>query len=118
MRRFIGSLSRPTQHFITVNLLLFVAFLHFTSLPSAEIKPIIGADKIAHLLIFFTIAAWSCFVFSGNRIRQFAIFLVLYGLFLELTQMMLITDRYFEWMDWFFDVLGILLGLFTFTKRL
>ena len=118
MREFIESLSRSTQHFITVILLLFIAFLHFTSLPSADIKPIIGADKIVHLLIFFSISSWSCLVFSGNRIRQFAIFLILYGLFLELTQMMLITDRYFEWMDWFFDVLGILLGLFTFTKRL
>ena len=118
MREFIESLPRSTQHFITVFLLFFVAFLHFTNLPSAEIKPIFGIDKIAHLVIFFTISSWSCLVFSGNRIRQFAIFLILYGLFLELTQMTLITDRYFEWMDWFFDVLGILLGLFTFTKRL
>ena len=118
MRGFIESLSRPKQYFITVVLLLFVAFLHLTNLPSSEIKPIFGADKIAHLFIFFTISSWSCLVFSGNRIRQFAIFLIVYGLFLELTQMMLITDRYFEWMDWFFDVLGILLGLFTFSKRL
>jgi len=118
MRDFIESLPKYTQSLITLLLLLGVALLHFITPPTLAIKPVFGADKIAHCLIFFLVTSWSCIVYSGNRIRQFAVFLILYGLGLELIQMTLIPYRSFEWMDWVSDVSGILLGLFTFTKRL
>ena len=118
MRQLIESLPESLQSLITLLLLLGVAFLHFISPPTLAITPVFGADKIAHCLIFFLVTSWSCIVYSGNRIQQFAVFLILYGLGLELIQMTLIPYRSFEWMDWLFDVLGILLGLFTFTKRL
>jgi len=118
MRRLLLELlPKSLQSLITRLLLLVVAFL-FLSPISVETKLFIGADKIAHFLIFFLITSWSCIVYSGRKIRQFAFLLVLYGLILEVMQMSLISGRNFEWMDWFFDVLGILLGLFTFTKRL
>ena len=118
MRELIESLPKYSQSLITLLLLLVVALLHFITPPTLAIKPVFGVDKIAHCLIFFLVTSWSCIVYSGNRIRQFAVFLILYGLGLELIQMTLIPYRSFEWMDWVSDVSGILLGLFTFTKRL
>ncbi len=118
MRQLIESLPESLKSLITLLLLLGVAFLHFISPPTLAITLVFGADKIAHCLIFFLVTSWSCIVYSGNRIWRFAIFLILYGLGLELIQMTLIPYRSFEWMDWFSDISGILLGLFTFSKRL
>ena len=118
MRQLIESLPESLQSLITLLLLLGVAFLHFISPPTLAITPVFGADKIAHCLIFFSVTSWSCVVYSRNRIRQFAFFLILYGLSLELMQMTIIPDRNFEWMDWFSDISGIHLGLFTISKRL
>lgn len=118
MREFIESLSKDVQSLITLFLLLALALLHFISPPTVDMKPIFGADKIAHCLIFFLVTSWSCFVYSGNKLRRFAFFLILYGLSLEVIQMTMILDRNFEWMDWVSDVTGILLALFAFSKRL
>ena len=118
MRQLIELMPESLQSLITFLLLLAVAFLHFISPPTLAITPVFGADKIAHCLVFFSVTSWSCVVYSRNRIRQFAFFLILYGLSLELMQMTMIPDRNFEWMDWISDISGILLGLFTFSKRL
>jgi len=118
MRDFIESLPKYSRSLITLFLLLCIALLHFITPGTLATKPVFGADKIAHCLIFFLVSSWFCFVYSRNKIRKFAVFLILYGLGLELIQMILIPYRSFEWMDWVSDVSGILLGLFTFTKRL
>jgi len=118
MRETIQLLPKSVQYVLTFLFLLVVAILHFINPPAIEIKTVFGIDKIIHLLIFFFVASWSCLVFSGKRIRQFGVFLITYGFCLELAQMMFVTGRYFEWMDWVFDVAGILLGLFAFSKRL
>ena len=36
---------------------------------------------------------------------------------LEWMQMAFFPLRSFEWMDWLFDALGVLVGFFTFTKK-
>jgi len=118
MRQLIESLPESLRSLITFLLLLAVAFLHFISPPTLAVTPVFGADKIAHCLIFFSVTSWSCVAYSRKKIGQFAFFLIFYGLSLELIQMTMITDRNFEWMDWIADISGILLGLFTFSKRL
>ena len=118
MRELIESLPEILQSVITLFLLLAVASFHFISPPTLALTPVFGADKIAHCVIFFSVTSWCCVVYRGKRIRQFVIFLIFYGLSLELIQMTLILDRNFEWMDWISDISGILLGLFTFSKRL
>ena len=110
-------LPKSPQSWVTRLLLLVVGFLLLSPIPS-ETKLFFGADKIAHCLIFFSVTSWSCLVYSGKKITQFAFLLVFYGLILEVMQMTLIPSRNFEWMDWVSDILGILLGLFTFSKRL
>ena len=118
MRNFLLKLlPKSPQSWITRLLLLVVAFLLLSPL-STETKLFFGADKVAHFLIFFSVTSWSCVVYSGKKIRQFAYFLIFYGLSLELMQMTIIPDRNFEWLDWISDISGILLGLFTFSKRL
>jgi hypothetical protein len=37
---------------------------------------------------------------------------------LEWIQMAFFPLKSFEWMDWLFDALGVLVGFFTFTKKL
>jgi len=68
--------------------------------------------------MFCSLTLWSCFVFSRKRIKLFVIFLIFYGLMLEWIQMAFFPLRSFEWMDWLFDALGVLVGFFTFTKKL
>ena len=89
--------------------------MHFINPPSIEVGLI---DKFLHFLMFFSLSLWSCFVFSREWIKWFIIFLILYGLMLELMQMAFFPLRSFEWMDWVFDALGVLVGFFTFTKKL
>ena len=118
MRNFLLKLlPKSPQSWVTRLLLLVVAFLLLSPL-STETKLFFGADKVAHFLIFFSVTSWSCVVYSGNKIRQFALLLILYGLILEVMQMTLIPGRNFECMDCISDILGIFLGLFTFSKRL
>ena len=114
----IGSLAKPTQYLFTFFLLLLTAIMHFIKPPSIEVTSIFGIDKVLHFLMFFSLSLWSCFVFSREWIKLFIIFLILYGLMLELMQMAFFPLRSFEWMDWTFDVLGVLVGFFTFTKKL
>ena len=111
----IRSLSRPTQYLLTFFLLLLTTTLHFINPPTIEVTLI---DKFLHFLMFFSLSLWSCFVFSRERIKLFIIFLILYGLMLEFMQMAFFPLRSFEWMDWLFDALGVLVGFFTFTKKL
>ena len=118
MRKLLLELApKSLQSLITRLLLLAVAFLLLSPIPAGT-KLFFGADKIAHFTIFFLITVWSCIVYSGKKIRQFAFLLVFYGLILEVMQMKLIPGRNFEWLDWVSDVSGILLALFTFSKRL
>ncbi len=114
----IRSLSKPTQYLLTFIFLLLITVLHFIKPPTIEISTVFGIDKFLHFLMFFSLTLWSCFVFSRERIKLFIIFLILFGLMLELIQMVFIPLRSFEWMDWLFDVLGVLVGFFTFTKKL
>ena len=114
----IGFLTKPTQYLFTFFLLLLTAIMHFIKPPSIEVTSIFGIDKVLHFLMFFSLSLWSCFVFSREGIKLFIIFLILYGLMLELMQMAFFPLRSFEWMDWVFDALGVLVGFFTFTKKL
>jgi len=114
----IRSLAKPTQYLFTFFLLLLTAIMHFIKPPSIEVTSIFGIDKVLHFLMFFSLSLWSCFVFSKERIKLFLFFLIFYGLMLELIQMAFFPLRSFEWMDWLFDSLGVLVGFFTFTKKL
>jgi len=114
----ISALPKATQYLLTFLLLLFTAIMHFIKPPSIEVSAIFGIDKFLHFLMFFSLSLWSCFVFSKEEIKLFLFFLILYGLMLELIQMAFFPLRSFEWMDWLFDALGVLVGFFTFTKKL
>ena len=114
----IRSLSKPTQYLITFFLLLLITFLHFIKPPSIEVSSIFGIDKFFHFFMFCSLTLWSCFVLSKEGIKLFVIFLIFYGLMLEWMQMAFFPLRSFEWMDWLFDTLGVLVGFFTFTKKL
>ena len=114
----IGFLTKPTQYLFTFFLLLLTATMHFIKPPSIEVTSIFGMDKFLHFLMFFSLSLWSCFVFSKEEIKLFLFFLILYGLMLELIQMAFFPLRSFEWMDWLFDALGVLVGFFTFSKKL
>ena len=114
----IRSLAKPTQYLFTFFLLLLTAIMHFIKPPSIEVTSIFGIDKVLHFLMFFSLSLWSCFVFSKERIKLFLFFLIFYGLMLELIQMAFFPLRSFDRMDWIFDALGVLVGFFTFTKKL
>ena len=114
----IGSLSKITQYLVTFLLLLLLTVLHFINPPSIEVSMLLGIDKFFHFLMFCSVTLWACFVFSRKDMKLFAIFLILYGLMLEYMQMEFFPLRSFEWVDWLFDTVGVLVGFFTFTKKL
>ncbi|MDG4945133.1 VanZ family protein [Weeksellaceae bacterium KMM 9713] len=67
-------------------------------------------DKIIHLIIFLVLTILSYFAYPNfNRWINLA-WLVLFGLLIEVLQHSLPTGRSFDWYDWIFDIIGVVLA--------
>lgn len=82
-------------------------------------------DKIIHLIIFLVLTILSYFAYPNfNRWINLA-WLVLFGLIIEILQHALPTGRSFDWYDWIFDILGVIIafaicyytGLLNYIKK-
>ena len=101
-------------------LLLMLALFITTHYPAHIIpKPIAGADKIVHtlaylLLTFSALTSWDLSIGMLRPQHYFTVWLIgtLYGAFDELTQIP--VGRNCDGLDWFSDILGIVLGLTLF----
>ena len=110
-RRRVARLAR----FATVLLLLFL-FVGTHYPPHAIPRQIAAADKYAHCLAYLSLAisaltSWELTVGMLLPQHYFTVWLLgtLYGAFDEVTQIP--VGRHCDGLDWFSDILGIVLGL-------
>ena len=95
-----------------------------TGLPGSvfpHVKPIMGLDKVAHLLMYATFAflcLWGYrqqFVSNGIAYQRKALLLaviigIAYGGITELMQEYLVPSRTGDWIDFLADIIGTLVG--------
>lgn len=105
-----------------------IVILILTGLPGSvfpKVKPIIGLDKVVHILMYATFAFFCIWGYrqpyrEGNdAYRRKAIILtciisILYGGFTELIQEFLVPSRIGSWFDFLADAIGTLLGISIF----
>jgi VanZ family protein len=94
------------------------------TLPTEKVPMFEGVDKVVHFLMYVVLAG----VLSLDQYRQHVLFTskkmyawavlfpVLYGGFIEIVQTYF-PPRSAEWLDWFCDIAGVLVGFF-FAKYL
>lgn len=101
--------------------LLLVCLLPGNSLPQ---EPVVNADKIFHALVFGLLAylwvrGWKQQE-TSLTLRRWAWPLALgltvfYGGLIEILQETLAQNRSADWLDWIFDSIGALLGVYTYS---
>lgn len=68
------------------------------------------ADKIIHLVIFLMLTILMYLAYPKKSSLFIILIMVGFGLLIEVLQHSLPTGRSFDWYDWHFDNLGVLLG--------
>ena len=105
-----------------------IVILILTGLPGSvfpKIKPVVGIDKVVHILMYATFAflcIWGyreAFLRGDKTYRKRAFLLaacisIAYGGLTELIQEFLVPTRTGDWFDFLADALGTIIGLFIF----
>ena len=105
-----------------------IAILILTGLPGSllpSVKPVIGLDKVVHILMYATFAflcLWGYrkqFIDNGSEYRKRAIWLAViisfaYGGLTEIIQEALVPGRTGDWFDFLADGIGTVLGATVF----
>uniref|UniRef100_UPI0039A5E742 VanZ family protein n=1 Tax=Ornithobacterium rhinotracheale TaxID=28251 RepID=UPI0039A5E742 len=110
-------LHNPSVIHKVVFTLYLVGVLYLTLSPVDEIRPSFletylfsGVDKVVHAGLFITFSILLYLAF--NKIGCLNLGLVAaVGMLIEILQHLLPTGRSFEWNDWWFDILGGVVGI-------
>jgi hypothetical protein len=110
----------PKKYFAAAHILWAVVVFGLHAMSSKSFPKItfwenLGPDKFVHAIMFFVATAFA--VLSGWKKITAAIFWILAGILLEYYQFFFTTDRFFDWLDFAADALGVLLSLVTFRKK-
>lgn len=113
--------SHYWKSFIFIGCILYLSFTNpstFKGIPTFE-----NEDKLVHFLLYFGLTCLLIFDFrqgkKNTRMSTLTCFLVciLFPIFLggavEILQPMYFAPRTAEWLDWFSDIGGVLLGWIT-----
>ena len=120
-------MDRLTRNSIP-GILCGIIILILTGLPGSvfpHVKPILGLDKVAHLLMYATFAFLCIWGYRqpyqerGDQYRRKALIItciisIAYGGITELMQEFFIHSRTGSWYDFLADAIGILLGISIF----
>ena len=126
-QRSVNPLERLTRNSYP-GILCGIVILILTGLPGSlfpRVKPVIGLDKVAHILMYATFAflcLWGYrkqFVTNGIEYRKRAMWLavvisIAYGGLTELMQEFFVPTRTGDWIDFLADILGTGLGALVF----
>lgn len=108
--------------YLVALLILVLCLLPGKSFPKVE-QPILGLDKMIHLVMYVPLAWTLVFGFKFQhrypKLQRKALlyaFVIasVYGGAVELLQRFLSPDRFAEWLDLVADMLGVLLGLLSY----
>ncbi len=97
--------------------LLALLFMPMQSLAMASPN----MDKVMHAVLFVPVSVVS-YLYLGGKKYPIAIGLAFYAFLIEVGQDLYTSTRFFEWSDWFFGALGIVLGMgiisiFTYFRK-
>ena len=93
---------------ITIFLLLAITFLSLYPLP--ELPEFPGTDKNHHLVAYFILALPS----GLRKPKKWVLFILLFILFGGVIEMIQpYVNRYGEWLDFFANTIGVLIGFFS-----
>lgn len=98
---------------LVILLLSVVPFSTFKGVPSFTLE-----DKFVHLLMYFGLTCILIFDYYRHKNRKSQIYLIvicfvspiLFGGLLEIIQGLFCYTRSAEWLDWFSDITGVVLG--------
>ena len=68
------------------------------------------ADKAIHLGIFLLLTFLLYLAYPEISRWNIALLMIFYGLLIEILQHILPLGRSFDWYDWVFDIIGVLIG--------
>lgn len=91
-------------------------FLPGSAFPKNNWFSTIYLDKWIHIALFFGLSFLCCWGFSITRRKHLLfllIFVLIYGLGVEIIQEKMIKNRSFDFADWVADFLGSFLGIIT-----
>ncbi len=110
IKNLLAILKSIQQHWkeITIFLLLVITFLSLYPLPKLPEFP--GTDKTHHLVAYFFLALPSG-LRKPNKWILFICSFIIFGGIIEMIQPY--VNRYGEWLDFFANTTGVLLGFFV-----
>lgn len=121
MKVFLKSI--PTG-LTSIVLLVVIAYLSLTKNPiDTSVKLFEGADKVVHALMYFALTMSLLFDYAKNRMPHhtrlnlecaLAVVSMLYGLLMEIAQLMMHNGRSYSILDWIADIIGCLAALFLY----
>ena len=119
MIEYIQNKPKSIQSIISVFIVLFLTILHFVKPPNiVTFDSLIQVDKLIHFLMFFLLSSWLALIYGDKRKIILISSLLFYGFFLELMQMEFTINRSYQWFDWLADIIGVIVGFFTISKRI
>ena len=96
--------------------LILLAFLSIIPVPDLGFQKIkfFANDKLIHFIMYsFLIIGWGIRMKNYNDIKyKIMCFAIFFGLFLEILQHLLPFGRYFDWVDFIANSIGVLFGTF------
>ena len=103
---------------VTASLLIISlgSYLHLMQVPPVDMIIQFPIDKLAHVALFYLIGLWFFLIVRPDQAIVVIIFLGLYAISLELSQI-IVSNRTFEWLDWFADIFGIFLSFIHLFKK-
>lgn len=109
---FIGKYWKSVTFTIVILLLSFMKTSAFSGIPTVKYS-----DKIVHLLLYIFYSAVLYYDFRKSPVRTIVYVSIVYpivlGGIIEIMQGTFFKPRSAEWIDWFCDILGALLGYFV-----
>lgn len=87
------------------------AFAYIAAIVPPEDAIDFGSDKLSHMIAFLTLATLAGLAYPRLPLWRIGLLLALFGIAIELTQMIPALHRSTEMMDWYADIAAVVIGL-------
>ncbi len=119
MRKFLFKYWKSIVYIVGLCYLSFAPASDFRSFP---VFP--GIDKVVHLFLYIFLACILVFdnreLIAGKRFVKLLVYAMIFpvvlGGVIEIVQENFFPPRSAEWLDWFMDIAGVLMGYFITAK--
>lgn len=119
MLKPIKTLLKHNVLFIAIIITIAIAFLSLIKLPEYK-TTIHNADKVEHVLAYFTLTISWLFTFYSKPSKKYFITIacIIYGIIIELFQNSLTNYRTGDYLDVLANSFGVVLALLIFNQKI